>query len=66
MKASQVNALSTSVIAFATILGLIGAIYYYLQSLRTKILYIWVIEILISVMIISFMIVAKRGMENEI
>lgn len=65
MNADKINALSTAIIAFATILGLITALYYYLESFQTKTLYIWMFEILIVISIVAFIILIERGMEDE-
>ena len=65
MKTNRVSALSTAVIAFATILGLITALYYYLESLRTKTLYIWIAELLVIVMILTFLISMNRMVERN-
>ncbi len=64
MKFDKVNALSTAVIAFATILGLVTVLYYYLRSFGTQELYIWTLEILISIAIIIFIILVERRIEK--
>lgn len=64
MEFDKVNALSTAVIAFATILGLVTALYYYLRSLETQELYIWTFEIIISVAITIFIVLVERRIEK--
>ncbi len=64
MQFEKVNALATAVIAFATILGLFTALYYYLKSLGTQELYIWAGEISSIVLIVTFIIFVERSIEK--
>ena len=64
MKFDKINALSTAIIAFATILGLVTALYYYLASFQTKGLYIWVAETIVVIIIVLFIVFIERRIER--
>ena len=64
MKTNQASTLSTAVIAFATVLGLMIGFYYNLKSSQTKILYIWILELLLLALIILLTKRVDEGIEN--
>lgn len=64
MQFDKINALSTAIIAFAMVLGLITVVYYYLRSFQTKKLYIWSTEILMIMATIAFIVLMERVMEK--
>lgn len=65
MEPTSVNALSTGIIAFVTIIGVMFGIYYNLKTTNTSTSYIMLFEVLfvISVGLVASWI--KGGMENE-
>ena len=65
MNTDQVNALSTSVIAFVTIIGLMVGFYYNLKATKTSILYIILFELLFVAAVWLFTSWVKGGMKNE-
>lgn len=60
MNSENVNALSTSVIAFVTIIGF----YYNLISSNIGIFYILVLQVLFLIMIFLFLLKVKYSLEN--
>lgn len=65
MKAENVSALSTSVIAFVTIIGLMAGFYYSLRATNTTLFYIIAFELLFVVAVWLFTSWIKGGMKNE-
>jgi len=65
MNAEDINALSTSVIAFVAIIGLMVGLYYNLKATDTSIAYIIVFELLFVVAVWLFTSWIKGGMKNE-
>ena len=61
----RINALSTSVIAFITGLGLMVGFYFNLKASNTKLSYIITLELLFVVAVWLFISWVKGGMENE-
>ena len=54
MKAEQVNALSSAVIALVTVLGLMVGLYYNLRSFRFSLILIMIFEILLFITVVIF------------
>ena len=65
MNAEDINALSTSVIAFVTIIGLMVGFYYNLKATNTAIVYIIFFELLFVVAVWLFTSWIQGGMKNE-
>jgi len=65
MEANKINALSTAVIAFVTIIGLMFGFYYNLKAAGTKSLYIAFFELLIIIAIWLFVSWIRGGIKNE-
>ena len=65
MIAEDIGALSTSVIAFVIIIGLMVGFYYNLKATNTPIAYIIVFELLFIVAVWLFTSWIKGGMKNE-
>ena len=54
MNSDKISAISTAVIAFVTIIGLMIGFYYNLKSSNTKVLYILIFELLILISSLMF------------
>jgi len=65
MNAENISALSTSIIAFVTIIGLMVGFYYNLKATNTAIIYIIAFELLFIVAVWLFTSWVKGGMKNE-
>ena len=65
MNIEEVNALSTAVIAFVTILGLMVGFYYNLQSSKTEFAQIIFFEIIIVIIILLFISLIRGEIEYE-
>lgn len=65
MKTEKANALSTSLIAFVTIIGFMVGFYYNLRSSNMRIFYILVFELLFMVGTFSLFIWCNKKIENE-
>jgi len=60
MDSHQISAISTSVIAFMTIIGLMFGFYYNLRTTNTRILHIIIFEALFLVSVWLFILWIKR------
>ncbi|HLD15410.1 MAG TPA: hypothetical protein VJB94_02420 [Candidatus Nanoarchaeia archaeon] len=65
MDSDKINALSTAIIAFVTILGLAIGFYYNLKSANAKVLNIWVLELFLATIVLAFTIIIERNIKNE-
>lgn len=65
MKAGSIGALSTSVIAFVTVVGLMVGLYYDLKSTNTLLQHIILLELLFLLAVALFTSWIKGGIENE-
>ena len=61
MKPNELNALSTAVIAFVTVIGVLVGLYYNLKTFKFETLYIMFIELLFLIALSLFIFWIKRG-----
>ena len=61
MDAENINAVSTAVIAFVTVIGAIAGLYYHLWQVGTSIHNIIILEIAFIILIVAFMEWIKIG-----
>ena len=66
MKFDEINAISTAVVSFATIIGLMAGFYFGMKDLNTSLFYVVLCEFVFLNMIIIFILWIRRKVKNEI
>ena len=65
MKFDEVNAISTAVVSFATIIGLMAGFYFSMKDLNMGLVYILLFEFIFINIIILFVLWIRRKINNE-
>ena len=66
MKSDNVNTISTALISFITIIGLMVGFYYNAKSFNTNLIYIILFELMFILAVFIFILWIKRKIKNDI